>query len=95
MPSMKHCSGCKRIKYCSTDCHKVDWKYHKAYCGEDKMPDPAMTVLGAGWTLEIHRGLRVYTDAVWYRLGPEVVERVFIRNRDLLLKHLEILTELV
>ena len=26
------CSGCCTMKYCSSDCQAVDWKYHKVLC---------------------------------------------------------------
>jgi hypothetical protein len=27
------CSKCKRIKYCSSECQKTNWKLHKVMCG--------------------------------------------------------------
>jgi hypothetical protein len=28
----KHCSGCKKIHYCSAECQKTHWKTHKPDC---------------------------------------------------------------
>ncbi|KAF8982266.1 hypothetical protein BDQ17DRAFT_1378916 [Cyathus striatus] len=28
-PTLKQCSGCRQIKYCSKACQKIDWKRHK------------------------------------------------------------------
>lgn len=30
--SLKQCSICKAMHYCSTDCQKADWKVHKQEC---------------------------------------------------------------
>ncbi|VDB84178.1 unnamed protein product [Peniophora sp. CBMAI 1063] len=30
--ALKYCSGCQRVKYCSADCQKQDWKRHKEFC---------------------------------------------------------------
>lgn len=30
--SLKTCSGCKKVRYCSDQCQRVDWKTHKAKC---------------------------------------------------------------
>lgn len=32
------CSKCKVIFYCSIDCQKKDWKFHKKFCNNDKLP---------------------------------------------------------
>ncbi|KAL1745784.1 hypothetical protein HDZ31DRAFT_81668 [Schizophyllum fasciatum] len=29
---LKICTGCRRIRYCSAECQKADWKAHKALC---------------------------------------------------------------
>ncbi|PPQ79279.1 hypothetical protein CVT25_002718, partial [Psilocybe cyanescens] len=29
------CSKCKIARYCSPECQKEDWKYHKTYCGTE------------------------------------------------------------
>ncbi|KAF8992051.1 hypothetical protein BDQ17DRAFT_1413515 [Cyathus striatus] len=31
-PTLKNCSGCRQIKYCSKECQKADWKRHKSEC---------------------------------------------------------------
>lgn len=31
-----NCSRCKRTRYCSVECQKEDWKYHKTYCGTEE-----------------------------------------------------------
>ncbi|KAF8992050.1 hypothetical protein BDQ17DRAFT_1370030 [Cyathus striatus] len=31
-PTLKKCSGCRQIKYCSKECQKADWKRHKREC---------------------------------------------------------------
>lgn len=32
-PDLKACSACKRVRYCSERCQKVDWRYlHKHHC---------------------------------------------------------------
>ncbi|KAJ3511104.1 hypothetical protein NMY22_g15755 [Coprinellus aureogranulatus] len=34
--SSKECSACHTVVYCSEDCQKADWKYHRAECGFKK-----------------------------------------------------------
>lgn len=34
--AVKKCSTCKYVHYCSPDCQKQDWKYHKGTCAEKK-----------------------------------------------------------
>lgn len=29
---LKKCTGCNRVKYCSTECQRSDWKFHKRTC---------------------------------------------------------------
>ncbi|GAA6059389.1 hypothetical protein JCM10212_003621 [Sporobolomyces blumeae] len=29
---LKRCSGCKVVRYCSTECSRRDWKDHKSFC---------------------------------------------------------------
>ncbi|KAF8166177.1 hypothetical protein BJ912DRAFT_1003027 [Pholiota molesta] len=31
-PKLKVCSGCRQIAYCSKECQKDDWQYHKREC---------------------------------------------------------------
>ena len=31
-PRLKECTGCRRVRYCSSQCQKKDWKSHKPYC---------------------------------------------------------------
>ncbi|KAF8153633.1 hypothetical protein BJ912DRAFT_1014344 [Pholiota molesta] len=31
-PGLKVCSGCRQIAYCSRECQKADWGYHKREC---------------------------------------------------------------
>ena len=31
-PAPKKCSSCKRVHYCTPDCQKQDWKFHKITC---------------------------------------------------------------
>lgn len=35
-PMGKLCAGCKKVRYCSTECQKSDWAEHKAKCKEDQ-----------------------------------------------------------
>ena len=30
--SLLYCTACKLIQYCSAECQKVNWKYHKHQC---------------------------------------------------------------
>lgn len=30
--SLKHCSGCHSVRYCSKDCQRKDWKSHRPNC---------------------------------------------------------------
>ncbi|KAL8279088.1 hypothetical protein RQP46_008546 [Phenoliferia psychrophenolica] len=32
VPALKRCSGCKRVKFCSTTCSKAAWPTHKLFC---------------------------------------------------------------
>jgi hypothetical protein len=31
---MKKCAGCRSVSYCSIECQRLDWPYHKTKCGE-------------------------------------------------------------
>ncbi|KAF8180830.1 hypothetical protein BJ912DRAFT_1032956 [Pholiota molesta] len=31
-PKLKACAGCQKVKYCSAECQKKDWKAHKPKC---------------------------------------------------------------
>ncbi|TFK33596.1 hypothetical protein BDQ12DRAFT_766428 [Crucibulum laeve] len=31
-PRVKECTGCRKVRYCSPECQKNDWKTHKAKC---------------------------------------------------------------
>ncbi|KAF8906810.1 hypothetical protein CPB84DRAFT_1769725 [Gymnopilus junonius] len=31
-PRLKECTGCKKVRYCSAECQKKDWKTHKPKC---------------------------------------------------------------
>ena len=31
-PKLKACAGCKKVRYCSAECQKKDWKVHKSQC---------------------------------------------------------------
>ncbi|KDR75856.1 hypothetical protein GALMADRAFT_122208 [Galerina marginata CBS 339.88] len=31
-PKLKACAGCKKVRYCSPECQKKDWKAHKPKC---------------------------------------------------------------
>ncbi|TFK33607.1 hypothetical protein BDQ12DRAFT_614957, partial [Crucibulum laeve] len=31
-PRVKECTGCRKVRYCSPECQKSDWKTHKAKC---------------------------------------------------------------
>ncbi|KAJ3320780.1 hypothetical protein HDU93_003469 [Gonapodya sp. JEL0774] len=43
------CVRSKRIKYCSKECQKADWKWHKMFCCADTMPMPENVGLGTKW----------------------------------------------
>lgn len=34
--SLLKCGACHDAKYCSSDCQRADWKYHKGSCGKQK-----------------------------------------------------------
>ncbi|EGO03813.1 hypothetical protein SERLA73DRAFT_119451 [Serpula lacrymans var. lacrymans S7.3] len=31
-PKLKMCTVCKKVRYCSSECQKKDWKVHKLRC---------------------------------------------------------------
>ncbi|KAF8991943.1 hypothetical protein BDQ17DRAFT_1188267, partial [Cyathus striatus] len=31
-PTLKICTGCRKVRYCSEECQKTDWKRHKKEC---------------------------------------------------------------
>lgn len=36
VPKLRSCTGCRTVKYCSTDCQHAHWAAHKAACKEAK-----------------------------------------------------------
>jgi len=34
--AIKICTGCKMKRYCSSNCQKEDWEYHKEHCNKKK-----------------------------------------------------------
>ncbi|AGE56360.1 histone-lysine N-methyltransferase / SET domain containing protein [Paramecium bursaria Chlorella virus NE-JV-1] len=37
---LRRCTGCRRVRYCSEECQKKDWKNHKPCCVPRNKPDP-------------------------------------------------------
>jgi len=35
-PAEKKCSACSMVYYCSRNCQKLDWRFHKTMCGVDE-----------------------------------------------------------
>lgn len=52
--SLKHCSQCKQVCYCSTSCQKAHWKEHKPAC------KPAVELLGLPFLLMLRGGNFTY-----------------------------------
>ncbi|KXS09807.1 hypothetical protein M427DRAFT_207042 [Gonapodya prolifera JEL478] len=50
---LRSCATCKRIKYCSKECQKADWKAHKLFCGTSIMSQPEEGGLGASRSSQI------------------------------------------
>ncbi|KXS14249.1 hypothetical protein M427DRAFT_57721 [Gonapodya prolifera JEL478] len=57
-PALSLCVRCRRIRYSSPAFQKTDWKWHKRYCGVETIPSPEKTVLGPGWTSNVHWSLQ-------------------------------------
>ncbi|KAF8822090.1 MYND finger domain-containing protein [Cardiosporidium cionae] len=36
-PKLKHCGNCHRVVYCSRECQKHDWKFHRRLCQKTKL----------------------------------------------------------
>ena len=35
--ALKDCTGCNKVQYCSKECQKAAWPYHKKYCKEMRL----------------------------------------------------------
>ena len=47
---LRECTRCRRVAYCSRDCQRQDWRYHKALCQSSQVADNSGTIMDSGAT---------------------------------------------
>ncbi|KXS10005.1 hypothetical protein M427DRAFT_63058 [Gonapodya prolifera JEL478] len=48
------CEKCNLIRYCSSQCQREDWQWHKAFCGRRDLPTADKLKLPKGWDDDGH-----------------------------------------
>ncbi|KAJ3333218.1 hypothetical protein HDU93_008678, partial [Gonapodya sp. JEL0774] len=48
------CDRCKLTRYCSYDCQREDWRWHKVFCAKRELPRPNVLKLPKGWDQDGH-----------------------------------------
>lgn len=69
-PSLKNCSACKLIKYCSIDCQSRDWKLHKFDCKLPKARNQSSEL----FPIELHDLNLIYRLIILASKFPEKFE---------------------
>jgi hypothetical protein len=71
--ALQRCSGCKVLRYCSTQCQKADWPSHKQECAALKSFQKSTSKEKAGTSQEPGTTLRLLGRLIWERkrLGEE------------------------
>ncbi|KIK70365.1 hypothetical protein GYMLUDRAFT_268573 [Collybiopsis luxurians FD-317 M1] len=88
--TLRKCSQCKLVWYCSSECQKKDWKGHKKFCGQDKFdpkllsPTPSARGRFIGCPEPAPGFLRspALSRQIWYLSKPDSINRDYHFNLE-------------
>ena len=65
---MRRCGGCKSVRYCSKECQRADWKYHRAVCVTSRL----LPLIGGSVDNYFARHTLQDTRGYWEIVVPDV-----------------------